>query len=58
MSDVARNRGKAVLLRATSKAEKQRWERLAKLERRPLVQLLRVLLQERLDEREKMAVGQ
>ncbi len=53
----SRYRGKAILVEAKTKAQKQRWDRLARLEQRPLAQLVRILLDERLDEREKMAVG-
>lgn len=54
----SRNGGKSVLIRAKTKAQKQRWERLAKLERRPLAQLVRELLEERIDNRMKVAVGE
>lgn len=42
-------RGKQLLIRAETKAEKERWERLARLERRSIAALVRVALQERYD---------
>ena len=41
-----------MLVRAKTKAQKQRWERLAKLEQRPLAQVVRMLLDERIDQLE------
>ena len=57
MSQDSRNSGKALLVRAKTKAEKQRWERVAQIERRTLTQIVRAMLNERWEQHTK-AVGQ